>query len=133
MADKEEEIFELVDDTDSVIGTDRRGTVHRLGLLHRAVYCWVFNSQGEVLIQQRSALKKIGPNQWDLSVAEHLQPGESYVKVSGAGRVSTSWDAVCGTTLRCYSRTPRCTPSAAHLDDNFFSLSEGVLHVWAGR
>lgn len=25
--------------------------------------------------------KKIGPGQWDLSVAEHLQPGESYKEV----------------------------------------------------
>ena len=25
--------------------------------------------------------KKIGPLQWDLSVAEHLQPGESYNEV----------------------------------------------------
>lgn len=27
--------------------------------------------------------KKIGPGQWDLSCAEHLQPGESYREVSG--------------------------------------------------
>lgn len=26
--------------------------------------------------------KKIGPLQWDLSVAEHLQPGESYKEVA---------------------------------------------------
>lgn len=54
-ADKDDELFEIVDDTNQVIGTERRGIVHRTGLLHRAVYCFVFNSQGEVLLQQRSA------------------------------------------------------------------------------
>lgn len=38
----------------------------------------MFDSEGRLLIQRRSAKKKIGPNQWDLSVAEHLAVGESY-------------------------------------------------------
>lgn len=76
--EKHEEIFELVDDNDQVIGKEFRGIVHSKGLLHRAVYCWVFNNAGELLIQQRSFQKSIGPGKWDLSVAEHLQPGESY-------------------------------------------------------
>jgi isopentenyl-diphosphate delta-isomerase type 1 len=77
--DKEDEVFELVDENDQVIGREHRGIVHRQGLLHRAVYAWVFNPAGELLIQQRSPLKKIGANQWDLSAAEHLQPGEDYL------------------------------------------------------
>lgn len=76
--DKDDEVFELVDENDQVIGRELRGIVHRQGLLHRAVYAWVFNPSGELLIQQRSPLKKIGANQWDLSAAEHLQPGEDY-------------------------------------------------------
>ena len=83
--DKEDEVFELVDDQDNVIGTQLRGICHRLGLLHRAVYCWVFDNTGCVLIQRRSPLKKIGPNQWDLSVAEHLQPGEDYLTAAVRG------------------------------------------------
>ena len=77
--DKDDEVFELVNEQDEVIGQEYRGIVHRKGLLHRAVYCWVFNPEGDVLIQRRSPLKKIGANQWDLSVAEHLQPGEDYL------------------------------------------------------
>lgn len=46
---------------------------------------WVFRLDGRLLIQRRSAAKKIGPSQWDLSVAEHLQPGESFLEVGGAG------------------------------------------------
>lgn len=55
----------------------------RAGLLHRAVYVWVFNSEGALLVQRRSPAKRIGPGQWDLSVAEHLQPGETYLQASG--------------------------------------------------
>jgi isopentenyl-diphosphate delta-isomerase len=85
--DKEDEVFDLVSDNDQVIGREYRGIVHRQGLLHRAVYAWVFNPSGELLIQRRSPLKKIGANQWDLSVAEHLQPGEDYLSavVRGLG------------------------------------------------
>lgn len=76
--DDDTEVFEIVDEENRVIGRNLRGEVHRLGLLHRAVYCWVFNGMGEVLIQQRNPKKKIGGGLWDLSVAEHLRPGETF-------------------------------------------------------
>lgn len=81
MVDKDAELFDLVDEADQVIGSERRAVVHATGLLHRAVYCWVFDTQGQLLLQQRSPLKKIGASQWDLSVAEHLEPGEGYREV----------------------------------------------------
>lgn len=139
MADKEE-LFDLVDEQDNVIGTELRSVVHSkgasanegtrcgavgwalhwlwchhlcacrplrpahyssscykmplnaAGLLHRAVYVWVFRPDGALLVQRRSPHKKIGPGQLDLSVAEHLQPGENYLQVG-------AWDrriAACG-------------------------------------
>jgi isopentenyldiphosphate isomerase len=39
------------------------------------VYVFVFDDRGRLLIQRRSDAKKIGPGQWDLSVAEHLSQG----------------------------------------------------------
>ena len=56
------------------------------GLLHRAVYVWVFRPDGALLVQRRSPAKRIGPSQLDLSVAEHLQPGEGYLQVGAARR-----------------------------------------------
>jgi isopentenyldiphosphate isomerase len=41
-----------------------------------AVYVFVFDKKGRLLIQRRSPNKKIGQGQWDLSVAEHLSQGE---------------------------------------------------------
>jgi isopentenyldiphosphate isomerase len=75
-AEPEEEMFEIVNEKGAVIGLERRGVVHATGLLHKAAYVWVFDTLGRLLIQQRSEEKRIGPGQWDLSVAEHLAPGE---------------------------------------------------------
>lgn len=54
---------------------------HRLSvarLCFAQVYCWIFSSDNKLLLQKRSEQKKIGRSQWDLSLAEHLQPGESF-------------------------------------------------------
>lgn len=75
-----DERFDILDPDNyaTVTGQEYRHIVHRTGLLHRAVYCWIYDKDGYLLLQQRSPLKKIGASQWDLSLAEHLQPGESY-------------------------------------------------------
>lgn len=85
LADKDEELFDIVDDQNNVIGQEQRSVVHAQGIKHRAVYCFVFNSKGQLLLQQRSAKKKIGPLQWDLSIAEHLEPGEKYRQAAARG------------------------------------------------
>ena len=54
-ADTDDEVFEIVDDQNTVIGSQLRGICHSQGLCHRAVYCLVFNTKGELLVQQRSA------------------------------------------------------------------------------
>ena len=53
-ADTDDEVFEVVDNQNKVIGRQLRGLCHSQGLCHRAVYCLVFNSKGELLLQQRS-------------------------------------------------------------------------------
>ena len=54
-ADKDEEIFEVVDDDNHVLGREQRGICHKRGLCHRAVYCLVFNQRGQLLLQQRAS------------------------------------------------------------------------------
>lgn len=54
-ADEADEVFEIVDEDNRTIGTELRKVVHQTGLLHRSVYCFVFNPDGELLIQQRAA------------------------------------------------------------------------------
>jgi len=73
-----EEIFDVVNDRDEVIGRQTRGEVHRLGLKHRAVHVLVFNRRGEVFLQKRSLKKDTFPGAWDSSTSGHLDQGEDY-------------------------------------------------------
>jgi len=73
-----EEIFDVVNERDEVIGHKPRREVHRLGLLHRAVHVLVFNSRGEIFLQKRSMTKDREPGKWDSSSSGHVDSGEEY-------------------------------------------------------
>lgn len=86
--DNDLEVFDVVDINNEVIGQELRGKVHREGILHRSVHVFLFrdSSRGcEVLLQQRSKLKKVAAGRWDVSVAEHLSPGERYITAAARG------------------------------------------------
>jgi len=73
-----EEIFDIVNERDEVVGQNTRREVHRLGLKHRAVHVLVFNARGEVFLQKRSMKKDIAGGKWDSSASGHLDTGEAY-------------------------------------------------------
>jgi isopentenyl-diphosphate delta-isomerase type 1 len=78
MADNPDEIFDVVDGSDRVVGTARRGDVHANGWLHRAVHVMVCRENGDVFVQKRSMGKDSYPGRWDSSSSGHLDSGESY-------------------------------------------------------
>src|SRR5690242_13556100 len=73
-----EEIFDVVNERDEVVGRATRADVHRKRLLHRAVHVLVFNKQGEVFLQKRSMKKDTAKGLWDSSASGHLDHGEDY-------------------------------------------------------
>lgn len=73
-----EEIFDVVNERDEVIGRQTRREVHRLGLMHRAVHVLVFNSRGQIFLQKRSMSKDRQPGLWDSSASGHVDTGEEY-------------------------------------------------------
>jgi isopentenyldiphosphate isomerase len=73
-----EEIFDVVNERDEVIGRNTRREVHRLGLKHRAVHVLVFNARGGIFLQKRSMKKDIAAGKWDSSASGHLDTGEAY-------------------------------------------------------
>jgi isopentenyldiphosphate isomerase len=73
-----DEIFDVVNERDEVIGQETRNEVHRRGLMHRAVHILVFNSRGEVFLQKRSMKKDRQPGRWDSSSSGHVDSGEHY-------------------------------------------------------
>ncbi|GHC00688.1 hypothetical protein GCM10007047_16420 [Cerasicoccus arenae] len=72
------EIFDVVDENDSVIGQAPRGVVHADGLRHRAVHILVLNSTGQVFLQKRSMSKDQMPGVWTTSASGHVDSGEDY-------------------------------------------------------
>jgi isopentenyl-diphosphate delta-isomerase type 1 len=73
-----EEIFDVVNEQDEVIGKKARSEVHRLGLMHRATHVLVFNQHGQVFLQKRSMKKDRQPGLWDSSASGHVDSGEDY-------------------------------------------------------
>jgi isopentenyl-diphosphate delta-isomerase type 1 len=73
-----EEIFDIVNERDEVIGHKPRSEVHAQGLLHRAVHVLVFNSRGEIFLQKRAMKKDRQPGVWDSSCSGHVDSGEDY-------------------------------------------------------
>ena len=73
-----DEIFDVVDENDEVVGQASRAEVHREKKLHRAVHVFLFNRKGELFLQQRSLLKDSHPGKWDSSASGHLDSGEDY-------------------------------------------------------
>jgi isopentenyl-diphosphate delta-isomerase len=74
----QEELFDVCDEQDRVIGTAPRSRVHAERLLHRAVHVFIFKSNGDLLLQRRSASKDESPLKLTSSASGHLGAGESY-------------------------------------------------------
>ncbi len=68
----------LVDGEDRETGFRSKEDCHRGdGLLHRAFSVFIFNRDGEILLQQRSAGKPLWPLYWSNSCCSHPRRGES--------------------------------------------------------
>lgn len=91
------ELFETFDDDGRPQGLVPRHEVHRRGLWHRASNVFLFDAAGQLYLQQRAAGKDVWPNAWDLSVGEHLQPGETFEQAAHRGLAEEL--AVRGVTL----------------------------------
>ncbi len=76
-----EDIFDVVDSSDSVMFTLSRSQVHALGLCHRAVHVLIFSGTAnsrKILLQKRSATKDLYPNLYTTSCSGHVDTGETY-------------------------------------------------------
>ena len=74
----DEEPLILVDENDRAIGYLSKGECHDGdGVLHRAFSLFIFNSAGELLLQQRSAEKRLWPLFWSNSCCSHPRRGET--------------------------------------------------------
>lgn len=104
---KADEIFDVVDENDQVIGQATRAEVHAEKLVHRAVHVFVFNKRGDLLLQKRSLLKDACPGVWDSSVSGHLDAGEDYA-TAAVRELEEEMGIVCEGELEEIARISPC-------------------------
>ncbi len=76
----DEVVVVVVDENDSVLNHMTRRQAHGQSLRHRIAVIWIENSQGQVLIAQRSLAKKSNPGLWGSAAAGTVIAGESYLQ-----------------------------------------------------
>ncbi len=73
-----EELLQLVDRRGRPAGSAPRRVCHGdPSLIQAVVHLYLFDAQGRLYLQKRSASKDTYPGCWDTSVGGHLAPGES--------------------------------------------------------
>ncbi len=73
-----DELIDIVDKKGNPTGkTELKSVIHRKGYYHHTAHIWFYTKKGEILLSQRSAQKVICPLMWDVSVAGHIDAGET--------------------------------------------------------
>ncbi|MBP5573921.1 MAG: isopentenyl-diphosphate Delta-isomerase [Bacteroidales bacterium] len=72
-----DEYVVLVDDKDQQVGIMEKMAAHIVPRLHRAFSIFLFNSKGELLLQQRAFSKYHSPGLWTNTCCSHPRNGES--------------------------------------------------------
>ncbi len=79
-----DEIVAIVDEHNHVVGAVPRREMRAKRLRHRSTYILVFNSQGELYVQKRTATKDVFPSYYDPAAGGVVLAGETYEQ--GAAR-----------------------------------------------
>jgi len=73
-----DEYIDMVDINGNPTGkSELKSVIHTKGYYHHTAHIWFYTVDGNILLSQRSAKKKICPLLWDVSVAGHIDAGET--------------------------------------------------------
>ena len=75
-----EEFVILVDEKDNQLGLMPKMEAHEKAVLHRAFSVFIFNSKGELMLQQRAAHKYHSPLLWTNTCCSHQRDGETNIE-----------------------------------------------------
>lgn len=89
-----EELLILVDEQDNEIGTIEKWPAHQKALLHRAFSVFIFNSKGELLLQQRAYGKYHSPGLWSNTCCSHPLKSE-LIEESLSRRLMEEMGMIC--------------------------------------
>ncbi|MFF3712632.1 NUDIX domain-containing protein [Streptomyces phaeochromogenes] len=73
-----DEILDVVDANDEVLGQARRGDVYAQGMRHRCTFIQVKDAQGRLFIHRRTPTKLVFPSLYDMFVGGVVGAGETY-------------------------------------------------------
>ncbi|TQJ86995.1 NUDIX hydrolase [Streptomyces sp. SLBN-31] len=73
-----DEILDIVDEHDQVIGRSPRGEAYAKGLRHRCVFIQTRDAEGRLFVHRRTATKLVFPSLYDMFVGGVVGAGESY-------------------------------------------------------
>jgi isopentenyl-diphosphate delta-isomerase len=77
MSQSEEQVV-LVDEQGNELGLMGKTEAHKKGILHKAISVLIFNSKGEMLIQQRAFTKYHWAGIWSNTCCSHPRSGETF-------------------------------------------------------
>lgn len=122
----------LVDSNDQEIGVMSKADCHAgTGILHRAFSIFLFNSEGEMLLQRRSADKPLWPMYWSNSCCSHPRAGET-VEIALQRRLQEELGVQCPLTfLYKFEYQASYSPDGAEreLCSVYLGSYDGVIHV----
>lgn len=73
-----DEYLDILDANQNPTGkSELKSIIHQKGYYHNTAHIWFYTKNGEILLAQRSAKKTIYPLLWDVSVAGHVDAGET--------------------------------------------------------
>lgn len=78
----EKELVILVNEKDEQIGLMEKMEAHEKAVLHRAFSVFIFNSRGEMLLQQRALHKYHSPGLWTNTCCSHPRDGETLIQAT---------------------------------------------------
>ncbi|MFF2995520.1 NUDIX domain-containing protein [Streptomyces sp. NPDC057950] len=73
-----DEILDIVDENDVVVGESPRGEAYARGLRHRCVFVQARDADGRLFVHRRTATKLVFPSLYDMFVGGVVGAGESY-------------------------------------------------------
>ncbi|MFI5844257.1 NUDIX hydrolase [Catenuloplanes sp. NPDC051500] len=74
----EDEILDIVDENDEVVGQAPRGEVYAKRLRHRAAFILARDAEDRIFVHRRTAEKLVFPSHYDMFVGGVVGAGESY-------------------------------------------------------
>ena len=77
------ELFDIVDEADTIIGQATRKEAHAQGLLHREVHVWLITPDRGIIFQKRSLAKDTFPGLLGTSVGGHVAQSD-YATAAGS-------------------------------------------------